>query len=119
MKLHTIGYEGIQVYANKVGEELKYSTSRQSSDSMLNTGSGFAFTNSKYSTRLQNSRYTKSNYSRRWRGIEGEATTPFAPAFGLGYEKNYLDSPFVSATLTLIMTTAQVFYQEQEHLMVL
>ena len=99
MKLHTIGYEGIQVYANKEGEELKlYPTSRQSSDSMLNTGSGFAPLSQIASIPhgFKTPDTLKSNYSRRWRGIEGEATTPFAPAFGLGYEKNYLDSPFVS-----------------------
>ena len=73
MKLHTIGYEGIQVYANKVGEELKlYPTSRQSSDSMLNTGSGFAPLSQIASIPhgFKTPDTLKSNYSRRWRGIE-------------------------------------------------
>lgn len=99
MKLHTIGYEGMQVYSTNVGEELKLSpTSRQSLDSMLNTGSGFApisqITSIPHGFKTPDT--LKSNYSRRWRGIDGEATTAFAPDFGLGYDKDYLDSPFTS-----------------------
>jgi hypothetical protein len=39
----------------------------------------------------------KSNYSRRWRGMEGTVQGPFDPdMFGFGYENPLLDFPFLS-----------------------
>ena len=38
----------------------------------------------------------KSNYARRWRGVEGIVSGPFDPnQFGFGFEAKQLDSPFV------------------------
>ena len=98
-KLHTIGYEGIQLISDNLGEESKiYPSSRQSTDSMLNTGSGYAPLSKIESIphAFKTPDTLKSNYSRRWRGIDGETTSPYSRGFGLAFTRTYLDSPFIS-----------------------
>lgn len=76
-----------------------YPTARQSSDTIINAGSGYAPISLiediphafKHPTTL------KSNYSRRWRGIEGTVNGPFdVDQFNLGFENPLVDYPFVS-----------------------
>jgi len=81
-------------------EELKiYPTSRQTGDSIINAGSGFApiSTISGVPQAYTSSETIKSNYSRRWRGIEGTVNGPYNPnEFSFGFENELVDFPFLS-----------------------
>ena len=99
LNLSTQGGESLNTLAAGRSESKIYPISRQSSDDIINAGSGYAPLSKiegipqSYGTPTT----IKSNYSRRWRGHTGLANGPFDPEmFGFGYENPLLDSPFVS-----------------------
>ena len=99
INLSTQGGESLETLAAGRSESKIYPTSRQSSDDIINAGSGYAPLSTivgiphAYTTPAT----IKSNYSRRWRGHTGLANGPFDPdMFGFGYENPLLDFPFVS-----------------------
>ena len=98
IKLHTIGHDDIRIVNGEMDETKVYPTSRQTNDSMLNTGSGFAPISKieaiphGFKTPVT----AKSNHARRWRGYQGSAKTPFTKEFSLDFERVFLDSPFLS-----------------------
>ena len=99
LNLSTQGGESLETLAAGRSESKIYPISRQSSDDIINAGSGYAPLSKiegipqSYGTPTT----IKSNYSRRWRGHTGLANGPFDPdMFGFGYENPLLDSPFVS-----------------------
>jgi len=76
-----------------------YPTSRQSNDQMLNAGSGLSPLS--YISGIPQAFTTpdsiKSNYSRRWRGMEGTVQGPYdVDQFGFGFSNPLLDYPFLS-----------------------
>ena len=76
-----------------------FPTSRQSNDNILNAGSGYnplsTIENIPHAFTTPSS--IKSNYSRRWRGVEGLVQGGFsAGLFGHAYENPPLESPFLS-----------------------
>lgn len=99
VKLHTIGSSSIGHITSDRSEGRIHPTSRQSGDSIINAGSGFA----PLST-IQNIPHAfttpstiKTNYSRRWKGINGLVNGPFDPnMFGFGFSNPQLDYPFTS-----------------------
>ena len=100
IKLHTIGGEKIQIISGDHDKEEGkiYPSSRQSSDSMLNTGPDYLPISKIQSIPHGYSTPTsmKSNYSRRWRGMDGESMSAFENDFGLAFHRSYIDSPFIS-----------------------
>jgi hypothetical protein len=99
VKLHTIGSETIGHITSERSEGRIYPTSRQSGDSVINAGSGFAplSTIESIPHAFTTPDSIKTNYSRRWRGINGLVNGPFDPnMFGFGYENPQLDYPFTS-----------------------
>ena len=98
--MHTIGGEKIQIISGDHDKEEGkiYPSSRQSSDSMLNTGPDYLPISKIQSIPHGYSTPTsmKSNYSRRWRGMDGESMSAFENDFGLAFHRSYIDSPFVS-----------------------
>lgn len=76
-----------------------YPTSRQTNDTIINAGSGFAplsqITNIPHGFSTPTD--IKSNYSRRWKGREGTVNGPFdVDQFNFGFENPLMDYPFVS-----------------------
>ena len=99
MKLHTIGSETIGHITSERSEGRIYPTSRQSGDSIINAGTGFAplSTIQNIPQAFTTPSTIKANYSRRWKGINGLVNGPFDPhMFGFDYENPQLDYPFVS-----------------------
>ena len=99
VKLSTQGGEQLIRLDDGRSEGGFYPTSRQStSDIIINAGSGYGPI-----SKIENIPHAfdtpsgiKSNYSRRWRGMEGTYVSPFNTAFNFGYTKTLLDYPFVS-----------------------
>jgi len=98
MQLYTVGGDIARIQDGR-SEGKIYPSSRQTLDSILNTGSGYAPLSSisgiphAYTT----PNTIKSNYSRRWRGIEGTVNGPYDPSqFGFGFENQLVDFPFLS-----------------------
>ena len=99
VKLATQGGEEIHRIPDGRSEGGFYPISRQSSsDIIINAGSGYGplskIENIPHA--FQTPSGVKSNYSRRWRGMEGTYITPFSTAFDFGYAKTLLDYPFMS-----------------------
>ena len=99
INLHTTGYEKIgHITGDRTAGKI-YPSSRQTGDSILNAGPDFAPISTieniphAYKTPTE----IKTNYSRRWRGMNGLVKGPFDPdEFGFGFENPLLDSPFNS-----------------------
>jgi len=99
VKLSTQGGEQLIRLDDGRSEGGFYPTSRQSSsDIVINAGSGYGPI-----SKIENIPHAfgtpsgiKSNYSRRWRGMEGTYVSPFNTAFNFGYTKTLLDYPFIS-----------------------
>lgn len=69
-----------------------------SGDDILNAGSGYGPLSLISQPHLYTSDDTiKTNYARRWRGVEGTVRGPFDPdMFGFGFENPTIDYPFLS-----------------------
>ena len=99
VKLATQGGKDIDRISDGRSDGGFFPISRQSSsDIIINAGSGYGPL-----SKIENIPHAfgtpsgvKSNYSRRWRGMEGTFITPFDSAFNFGYTKTLLDYPFVS-----------------------
>jgi len=99
MALYTIGDEKIGRLHKDRSEGKIYPSERQTLDSMLNTGPDFSPL-----SKIENIPHAyktpitiKSNYSRRWRGMDGIVSGPFDPdVFGFGFENPLVESPFIS-----------------------
>ena len=99
LQLHILGANEIRRIAKDRGEGKLYPTVRQNSEDIINAGSGYAALST-----IENIPHAyktpsgiKSNYSRRWRGLEGVVSGPFDPdMFGFGFENPLLDFPFLS-----------------------
>tara|TARA_R110002020_G_scaffold103752_20_gene243204 strand:+ start:2969 stop:14563 length:11595 start_codon:yes stop_codon:yes gene_type:complete len=99
MQMYTVGGKDFGV-ARSPREELKlYPSSRQTSDSIINAGSGYApiSTISGIPQAYTAPDTIKSNYARRWRGMEGTVNGPYDPnEFSFGFENPLVDFPFLS-----------------------
>jgi len=99
LNLNTIGYERIS-RIGKTREEGKITPiGRQTADDIINAGSGLsslsAISNIPHGFTTPDD--IKSNYSRRWRGLEGIVQGPFDPdMFGFGFKNPTLDFPLLS-----------------------
>lgn len=99
LNLSSVGGESLQRIPSDRSEAKLYPTSRQTSDDIINAGSGYAplSTIEGIPHGFGTPNTIKSNYSRRWRGHTGLANGPFDPdMFGFGYENPLLDFPFLS-----------------------
>ena len=99
MNLHTVGSENIGMITSERSEGRISPTSRQSTDSVINAGSGFAPISKIEGIPHAFTTPTtiKANYARRWKGHNGLVQGPFDPmAYGFGLENPSLDYPFVS-----------------------
>ena len=100
LNLSVDGGESIRKIQDGRGEGKIFPIKRQSvNDNILNAGSGYnplsTIENIPHAYTTPSS--IKSNYSRRWRGIEGTAHSPFdIDMFGFGFESPALDFPFLS-----------------------
>ena len=99
INLHTLGYEKMHRINNIRAESKIRPSVRSSTDDILNAGSGLsslsAISNIPHGYKTPND--IKSNYSRRWRGIEGIVQGPFDPdEFNFGFNNPLLDYPFLS-----------------------
>jgi len=99
LKVFTTGGEQIGVIDSGRDEGKIYPSIRQTSDDIINAGSGYAPLSTiegipqAYTTPTT----IKSNYSRRWRGMEGTVQGPFDPdMFSFGFDNPLLDFPFLS-----------------------
>lgn len=93
------GGERIGRIADARSEASYFPTSRQSNDLIINAGSGYGplSTISGIPHAFTTPDTLKSNYSRRWRGMEGTVQGPYdVDQFGFGFENPLLDYPFVS-----------------------
>ena len=98
VQLYTVGGDIARIQDGR-SEGKIYPSSRQSTDSILNAGSGYAplSTISGIPHAYSTPNTIKSNYSRRWRGIEGTVNGPYDPnQFGFGFENPLVDFPFLS-----------------------
>jgi hypothetical protein len=99
LQLHTIGYEKIRRISEDRGEGKIYPSARQTSDSIINTGPSYAPISKieDIPHAFKTPATIKSNYSRRWRGLEGTVEGPFDPdEFGFGFENPLRDYAFTS-----------------------
>jgi hypothetical protein len=112
LQMHTVGGKEIGRIQKGRSEGKFYPASRQSGDSVINTGSGYVPISHIWDGKTQetmphayatestpgyNSKFIKSNYSRRWRGMEGTVNGPFDPnEFAFGFENPLVDFPFLS-----------------------
>jgi hypothetical protein len=99
LNLSIDGGEKLQQIEDGRTEGKIFPVSRQSNDNILNAGSGFVplstIENIPHAYTTPSS--IKSNYSRRWRGMEGTVQGPFdVDVFGFGFENPPLDFPFLS-----------------------
>ena len=99
LKLITEGGESIGKISDGRSEGKLYPVSRQTNDDIINAGSGYAPLSSisgiphAYTTPTT----IKSNYSRRWRGMEGTVNGPFdVEQFSFSFYNPLLDFPFLS-----------------------
>ena len=99
MNLSVQGGECIGKIQDGRSEGKIFPTSRQSNDNILNAGTGY-----KPLSTIENIPHTyttpssiKTNYSRRWRGMEGTVQGPFdTDQFGFGFNNPLLEFPFLS-----------------------
>ena len=99
LKLMTQGGECLGKIQDGRSEGKIFPTSRQSNDNILNAGTGY-----KPLSTIENIPHTyttpssiKSNYSRRWRGLEGTVQGPFdTDQFSFGFNNPLLEFPFLS-----------------------
>ena len=99
VKLATQGGVDISRLPDGRSEGGFYPTSRQSSgDVVINEGSGYGPLSKieNIPQAYQTPSGIKSNYSRRWRGMEGTYVSPFGNGFNFGYTQTLLDYPFIS-----------------------
>lgn len=99
LNLITEGGEKIRKVDGDRHEIKFYPTARGSNDLIINAGPHYApiskIENIPHAFTTPNT--IKSNYSRRWRGMEGTVNGPFDPdMFDFGYENPLLDFPFLS-----------------------
>lgn len=89
--------------------------SRQINDSIINAGSGYS--PASLIQNLPQSYYgnnVKSNYSRRWRGMEGLVRGAFDPnQFGFDYNNPLLDYPFLHSYYDFNNIAGNTIYSEQ------
>jgi hypothetical protein len=98
LMLHTLGQESSKSLST--GSIILKPSSRRSNDNIINTGYGFAPLSSiqniphGYSTPYS----LKTNYSRRWRGVEGSVvSSPFDPnGFDFSFYSKQLNTPFLN-----------------------
>lgn len=99
LRLITEGGENTRKIADGRSEGKLFPISRQSNDSIINAGSGYAplSTISGIPQAYTAPTTIKSNYSRRWRGMEGTANGPFdVEQFSFSFYNPLLDFPFLS-----------------------
>lgn len=99
LQMYTVGGEDIGRIQKTRSEGKFYPTSRQASDAIINAGSGYAplSTISGIPQAYTTPATIKSNYSRRWRGMEGTVNGPYNPnQFAFGFENPLVDFPFLS-----------------------
>ena len=99
LKLSVEGGDNIRKIQDGRSEGSIYPISRGSTDDMLNAGSGYGpiSTIEGIPHAFTTPSSIKSNYSRRWRGMEGTVRGPFDPdMFGFGFENPHMDFPFLS-----------------------
>lgn len=97
--LSSQGGEFIRAIQDGRSEGSFYPISRQTNDQIINAGSGYGPLS--YISGIPQAYTTpdsiKSNYSRRWRGMEGTVQGPYdVDQFGFGFSNPLLDYPFVS-----------------------
>ena len=100
LKMITEGGEVRKVTSEDRSEPKIFPSSMQPNDSYLNAGSGYGSLSyisgipQAYSTKNTS---LKTNYSRRWRGMDGLTEGPYdQEAFGFGFYNPQLDYPFLS-----------------------
>ena len=99
LKLITEGGEDIRKISDDAPVGKIYPTSRQSNDSIINAGSGYGplSTISDIPHAYTTPTTIKSNYSRRWRGMEGTVNGPFdVDQFSFSFYNPLVDFPFLS-----------------------
>jgi len=99
LQFHTTGSEKIKRISKERNEGKLYPSSRQENDAIINTGPSYApiskIEDIPHAFKTPNT--IKSNYSRRWRGLEGTVNGPFDPdEFGFDFENPLLDFAFTS-----------------------
>ena len=99
LKLSVQGGECIRTIQDGRSEGKLFPTTKQSNDSIINAGSGYGplstITNIPHAYSTPSS--IKTNYSRRWRGLEGTVQGPFdTDQFGFGFNNPLLEFPFLS-----------------------
>ena len=95
----TQGGECIGTISDGRSEGKIYPTSRQANDDIINAGSGYGplSTISDIPHAYTTPNTIKSNYSRRWRGMEGTTQGPFDPdEFSFSFYNPHLDFPYLS-----------------------
>ena len=98
LSLHSVGGDLGFIDGNREEGRL-HPTSRQSTDSIINTGPTYnpisKIENIPHAFTTPSS--IKTNYSRRWKGSNGLVNGPFdGDMFGFGFENPQLDHPFMS-----------------------
>jgi hypothetical protein len=99
LRLITEGGENTRKITDGRSEGKLYPISRQSNDSIINAGTGHAplSTISGIPHAYTTPTTIKSNYSRRWRGMEGTVNGPFdVEQFSFSFYNPLLDFPFLS-----------------------
>jgi len=99
LTLNTVGGEKISRIKKYREEGKVFPTARQIGDDIINAGPEYAPI-----SKIENIPHAyktphdiKSNYSRRWRGLEGIVQGPFDPdEFNFGFDNPLLDYPFLS-----------------------
>ena len=99
LKLSVQGGECLGKIQDGRGEGKIFPTTKQSNDSIINAGSGYnplsTIENIPHAYTTPSS--IKSNYSRRWRGLEGTVQGPFdTDQFSFGFNNPLLEFPFLS-----------------------
>lgn len=99
LNLYTQGGEKVGKVQDGRSEAALFPTSRGAVDDYLNTGSGYQpISHLRGLPHTYSSPETiKTNYSRRWRGVEGTVRGPYDPdMFSFGFENPVIDYPFLS-----------------------
>lgn len=99
LNFYTQGGESLGKVQDGRSESALFPTAMGSGEDILNAGSGYApLSRLEGLPHLYGSPDTlKTNYSRRWRGVEGTVRGPYDPnEFGFGFENPVVDYPFLS-----------------------
>lgn len=99
VNIYTMGGEKIGKVQDGREEGSLYPKQMGAVDDILNAGPGYGPLSSLSTTPhfYSSDETIKTNYSRRWRGVEGTVRGPYAPsAFGFGFENPVMEFPFVS-----------------------